>query len=74
VAVDIRNKKKIVSMEVTSEEVYDGGNMLKNLVQHVSYNNNNVKRVLADGTHMITRRENFQYLSNNGVGLILPSR
>jgi hypothetical protein len=46
VAVDIRNKKKIVSMEVTSEEVYDGGNMLKNLVQHVSYNNNNVKRYL----------------------------
>jgi hypothetical protein len=62
VAVDIRNKK-IVSMKVTSEEVYDG-NMLKKLVQHV-FHNNNVKRVLADGTY--DNKENFKYLYNNGI-------
>lgn len=46
VAVDIR-KKKVVSLEVTSEEVSDG-KMLKKLVKEAS-ENNDVSRVLADG-------------------------
>jgi DDE family transposase len=47
VAVDIK-KKKIVSLEVTSEEVHDS-KMLKKMVDNAS-KNNVVKRVLADGT------------------------
>jgi hypothetical protein len=46
VSVDIK-KKRILSLEVTSEEVHDG-KMLKKLVDNAS-KNNNVKRVLADG-------------------------
>jgi Transposase DDE domain len=48
VAVDIK-KKRILSLEVTSEEVHDG-RMLKNLVYNAS-ENNKVKRVLADGMY-----------------------
>jgi hypothetical protein len=48
VAVDIK-KKKIVSLEVTSEEVHDS-KMLKKMVDNAS-KNNVVKRVLADGTY-----------------------
>jgi len=62
VAVDIR-KKKIVSMEVTSEEVHDG-KVLKKLVEDAS-ESNTLKRVLADG--MYDSRINFQYLSSTGV-------
>ena len=50
VAVDIK-KKRILSLEVTSEEVHDDGKMLKNLVDNAS-ENNKVKRVLADGMYM----------------------
>ena len=46
VAVDIK-KKRILSLEITSEEVHDG-KVLKKLVDNAS-KNNNVKRVLADG-------------------------
>ena len=49
VAVDIK-KKRILSLEVTSEEVHDG-KMLKNLVDNAS-ENNKVKRVLADGMYV----------------------
>ena len=47
VAVDIKNKK-IISLEVTSEEVHDG-KMLNKLVDNAS-ENNHVKCILADGT------------------------
>jgi hypothetical protein len=58
VAVDIKNKK-IISLEVTSEEVHDG-KMLKKLVD-TAYENNNVKGALADG--MYDSNTNFRYLS-----------
>ena len=47
VAVDIK-KKKIVSLDVTSEEVYDDGSRLKELVDN-ALENNTLKRVIADG-------------------------
>ena len=47
VAVDIK-KKKIVSFDVTSEEVHEDGTMLKRLVDNAS-ESNDVKRVIADG-------------------------
>ena len=59
VAVDIR-KKKIVSLEVTSEEVHDT-RVLKRLVNH-ALENNDVKCVLADGAY--DSKENFRYLAN----------
>ena len=62
ITVDIK-KKRILSLEVTSEEVHDG-RMLKNLVDNVS-ENNKVKRVLADG--MYDSNNNFRYLSNNHI-------
>jgi hypothetical protein len=62
VAVDIR-KKKVVSLQVTSEEVHDS-RMMKKLVDHAS-ENNNVKRVIADGAY--DSRKNFRYLSDYGI-------
>ena len=58
IAVDIK-KKRILSLEVTSEEVHDG-RMLKNLVDNAS-ENNNLKGILADG--MYDSNNNFRYLS-----------
>src|SRR6188472_3763397 len=49
VAVDIK-KKKIVSLEVTSEEVHDS-KMLKHLVDHALENNDTVTRTLCDGSY-----------------------
>ena len=62
VAVDIK-RKRILSLEVTSEEVHDG-KMLKKLVDNVS-ENNKTKRVLADG--MYDSNSNFRYLSKNHI-------
>jgi hypothetical protein len=62
VAVDIKNKK-IISLEVTSEEVHDG-KMLKKLVDTAS-ENNNVKRAIADG--MYDSNKNFRYLSKKHI-------
>lgn len=62
VAVDIKNKK-IISLEVTSEEVHDG-KMLRKLVDSAS-ENNHVKGVLADG--MCDSNNNFRYLSKNHI-------
>jgi actin-like ATPase involved in cell morphogenesis len=62
VAVDIR-KKKVVSMEVTSEEVYDG-RMLKKLVKRAS-ENNDIRRALADGAY--DSKDNFRYLADHGI-------
>jgi hypothetical protein len=62
VAVDIKNKK-IISLEVTSEEVHDG-RMLSKLVDNAS-ENNHVKGILADG--MYDSNNNFRYLSKNHI-------
>jgi hypothetical protein len=62
VAVDIKNKK-IISLEVTSEEVHDG-KVLKKLTDNAS-ENNKVKRVLSDG--MYDSNNNFLYLSKNHI-------
>jgi hypothetical protein len=50
VSVDVK-KKRILSLEVTSEEVYNG-KMLQKLVDNTS-ENNNVRCVLADGIYTI---------------------
>ncbi len=62
IAVDIK-KKRILSFEVTSEEVHDG-KMLKKLVDSAS-ENNNLKGILADG--MYDSNKNFRYLSKNHI-------
>ena len=62
VAVDIK-KKRILSLEVTGEEVHDG-KMLKKLVDNVS-ENNKTKRALAD--RMYDSNNNFRYLSKNHI-------
>jgi hypothetical protein len=62
IAVDIK-KKRILSLEVTSEEVHDG-KMLKKLVANVS-ENNKTKRVLADGIY--DSNNNFRYLSKKHI-------
>ena len=69
VAVDIR-KKKIVSLDVTSEEVYDGSR-LKKLIDNVS-ENNTVKRVIVDGAY--DSKENFRYLFDNGIEAAIKVR
>jgi chaperonin GroEL (HSP60 family) len=51
-------KKRILSLEVTSEEIHDG-KILKKLVDDAS-ENNKTKRVLADG--MYDSNNNFRYL------------
>lgn len=69
VAVDIR-KKKVVSLQVTSEEVHDS-KMLKNLVKDAS-ENNDVKIVIADGAH--DTKDNFRYLDNQGIEAAIKIR
>jgi IS5 family transposase len=62
VAVDIK-RKRILSLEVTSEEVHDC-RILKKLVDNAS-ENNNLKGILADG--MYDSNNNFRYLSKNHI-------
>jgi DDE family transposase len=63
VAVDIK-KKRIVSLEVTSEEVHDGSK-LRILVDR-AMENNNVKRIIADdGAY--DSNENFRFLCQNNI-------
>jgi hypothetical protein len=69
VAIDIK-KKKIVSLEVTSEEVHDG-NRLKRLIDNAS-ENNDVKRVIADRAY--DSKENFRYLFDNGIEAAIKVR
>jgi IS5 family transposase len=69
VAVDIK-QKRIVSLEVTSEEVHDG-KMLKKLIDNAS-ENNNVKGALADG--MYDSNNNFRYLSKNHIKAGIKTR
>lgn len=54
-AVDIKKKKEIVSLEVSSEEVHDNSKMLKKMVDNAS-KNNVVKRVLWLMVHMTVRQ------------------
>jgi IS5 family transposase len=65
VAVDIK-KKRILSLEVTSEEVHDG-KMLTKLVDNASHaaGGNRVKGIVADG--MYDSNKNFRYLSKNHI-------
>src|SRR5207249_8595400 len=56
-------KKRILSLEVTSEEVHDG-KVLKKLVDSAS-ENNNLKGILADG--MYDSNKNFRYISKNHI-------
>jgi len=60
-AVDIK-KKRILSLEVTSEEVHDDGKMMLNKLVDSASENNCVKCVLADGMYYDSNR-NFRYLS-----------
>src|SRR5213593_3753403 len=69
VAVDIR-KKKILSLETTSEEVRDG-QVLKKLVDH-TLEKNKAKRVLGDGSYDNNR--NFRYLSKNHIQAGIKTR
>jgi DDE family transposase len=69
IAVDIK-KKRILSLEVTSEEVHDGG-MLKNLIDNAS-ENNNLKGIVADG--MYDSNNNFRYLSMKDIGPGIKTR
>ncbi|AFU57886.1 putative transposase, IS4 family [Candidatus Nitrososphaera gargensis Ga9.2] len=69
VAVDIR-KKKVVSLEVTSEEVHDG-KVMKKLVKGAS-ENNGIKRVLADGAY--DSKKNFRYLARKGIEAAIKVR
>lgn len=71
VAVDVKKKKKIVSLEVTTEEVHDGM-MLKKLIENAA-ENNDVKRVIADGAYN-DNKENFRYLSDNGIEAAIKVR
>lgn len=69
VAVDIR-KKKILSLETTSEEVHDG-QVLKKLVDH-TLEKNKVKRALGDGSY--DNNSNFRYLSKNHIQAGIKTR
>jgi hypothetical protein len=69
VAVDIK-KKKILSLEVTSEEVHDG-KMLKSLVDN-TLKSNTVKSLLGDGSY--DSNKNFQYVSKNRIKVGIKTR
>jgi hypothetical protein len=62
VAVDVK-KKKIVSLEVTSEEEVHDSKMLKKMVDNASSKNNNVRCVLADDAY--DTKKNFQYFHDD---------
>ena len=69
VAVDIR-KKKMLSLEVTSEEVHDG-KMLSNLVDN-TLKSNTVKSLLGDGSY--DSNKNFRYLSQKRIKVGIKTR
>jgi hypothetical protein len=71
VAVDVK-KKKIISLEVTSEEVHDGSK-LKKLVDNLSSRNNtSIKRIIADAAY--DSNENFRYLYAKGIEAAIKVR
>ena len=64
VAVDIK-KRKIISLDVTSEQVHDG-KVLSELIDDITINQNKtVESVIADGSYDSNR--NFQLLSFKGI-------
>ena len=63
--------KKIVSMEVTKENVHDG-KMLKELVEDVVSKNNNIQKVLADGAY--DSKDNFKYLDELKITPVIKVR
>jgi len=71
VAVNVRTRK-ILLMEVTKEDVYDG-KMLKKLVDNVVSENNDVKKVLADdGAY--DSKDNFRYIDKMKIEPIIRVR
>ncbi len=68
--MDIKGKR-ILFLEVTSEEVHDDGKMLKKLVGSAS-ENNRVKCIIEDG--MYYSNKNFKYLSRNHIKLCIKTR
>ena len=64
-AVDIK-KKRILSLEVTSEEVHEDGKMMLNKLVDSASENNNLKGILADGMYYDSNR-NFRYLSKSHI-------
>jgi hypothetical protein len=69
VAVDIKTRK-IASMSVTKEDVYDG-KMLKELVDDVS-KKHSIKKVLADGSY--DSKDNFRYLGRLNIVPVIKVR
>jgi hypothetical protein len=69
VAVDIK-KKRILFLEVTSEEVHDG-KMLKKLIDNAS-EYNNLNGALADGIY--DSNKNFRYLSKKHIKVGIKTR
>ena len=64
VAVDIK-KKRILSLQVTSEQVHDG-KVLPKLIEDITIKQNKkVETAIADGSYDSNR--NFQYLSCKGI-------
>jgi hypothetical protein len=57
-------KKRILSLEVTSEEVHDDGEVLRKKLVDSASENNNLKGILADGMYDSSNK-NFRYLSKN---------
>jgi len=70
IAVNVRTKK-VLSMEVTKEDVYDG-KMLKKLVNNVVSENNDVKKVLADGAY--DSKDNFSHMDKMKIEPIIRVR
>lgn len=68
-AVDVKTKQ-IISMEVTREDVPDGG-MLKPLVEGAS-SKAEVTKVIGDGA--FDSRENFRFLAERGIDPIIKVR
>ena len=64
--------KKIVSMDVTKENVHDG-NILKELVGDVVSKNNNIQKVLADGASYDSN-DNFKYLDELRITPVIKVR
>lgn len=68
-AVDIK-KKKIVALDVTSEEVHDSSRL--KALTHSALEKNTLKRVIADGAY--DNNENFRYLSDNNIQAAIKVR
>ncbi|MGA8913251.1 MAG: transposase [Nitrososphaeraceae archaeon] len=69
VAVDIK-KKRIISFDVTNEEVHDGSR-LKKLINN-ALKNNTLKRVIADAAY--DNKENFRYLYDSNIEAAIKVR